>query len=206
MKSEHEHFMRCKMCPKNSAIYEKASNAVIDSLMSICHEFKSGYTNNLKALHKNLELQLLKIPKTAESDIVAIKLHTIEYIIELNQWSGYLRGEKPEKPSNIKYSERYQLDIGEWVKCTILPYMLNPLKNIIKTLPKLNAPTRTYPLNELQEMFMHIEAMIGMMNYCEEEESSPEGSYLGFAVLAVDQLQRLVCPKEIDNVPKLGMG
>ena len=197
MKSEHEHFMRCKMCPKNSAIYEKASNAVIDSLMSICHEFKSGYTNNLKALHKNLELQLLKIPKTAESDIVAIKLHTIEYIIELNQWSGYLRGEKPEKPSNIKYSERYQLDIGEWVKCTILPYMLNPLKNIIKTLPKLNAPTRTYPLNELQEMFMHIEAMIGMMNYCEEEESSPEGSYLGFAVLAVDQLQRLVCPKEI---------
>ena len=77
MKSEHEHFMRCKMCPKNSAIYEKASNAVIDSLMSLCHEFKSGYTDNLKALHKNLELQLLKIPKTAESDIVAIKLHTI---------------------------------------------------------------------------------------------------------------------------------
>ena len=196
MMSEHEHYLRCKDCSEEADVRKNASEKVVDSLLKICNQFKTGYVSDLEERYSYIGQQLKSLPQGSEVDITRIKLHTIRYIIELDKWSPYLRGIAPERPRDITYDDTYSLNVGEWVKCTILPYILDPLKNVITQLPKFNAVSRAYPLAELHEMFQYLEAMIGMLNYCEEEETSAEASYFGYAILAVYRLHQLVCPSE----------
>jgi len=157
---------------------------------------KAGWTPKLQRKFEALQKQLSD-ESTPEQDVVYIHFCAFDYIHRLMDWVPYLRGESSTRPDGIRGPDKVIRHIGEWMTSTIMPCIVEPMQHLVENLPTLNNPDRIYPLQQINDMFGAISMMLTLMNLCEEEGKSTEGSHLGLASIKAYELMKVMCPKEI---------
>ncbi len=173
----------------------KSAQEIPEAFTCACGLARLGWTPKLQAKYEH-ECDLYdKTEEMVEGNIHRIHLSALDYTHRILEWMPYLRGDSDTRPEDFTHGGDERRNVGDWMKVTIVPAILEPAYTLIRNLPRINTVKHPYPIQELGEMFGAVILMLATMGFCEEELKSKEASDMGLAAIKALALQKLICPE-----------